>query len=220
MRKKTLLLPVIAVIAVAVAASLTGCVRYSGHTERTLTREVPAAGVTSIRLSFPVGEVAVIAADPAKVGLEVEILCNHSHRCAEAARNVEIEASGQDPLRVALTGWPHSNSRGMKVRATIRVPRNTPLTAELGVGRMTVSGVGADLSANLGVGDVEATLPEASIASVRMGSGVGDASLRTSHGRQRGSGGFLGRTVSWHEGTGKAAVRIDCGVGHAKVVLR
>lgn len=216
MRKKTLFL---AAAAVAVSASLTGCIRYSGHTERTLTKEVSAAGVTSIRLSFPVGEVAVIAGDSAQVGLEVEVRCNHSRRCAEAARNVEIEVSGQNPMRVALSGWPHSNSRGMKVRATVRVPRNTPLAAELGVGRLTVSGVGADLSAHLGVGDVEATLPEASIASVRMGSGVGDTSLRTSHGRQGGHG-FLGRSVSWHEGTGKAAVQIDCGVGHAKVVLR
>ena len=108
----------------------------------------------------------------------------------------------------------------MKVRATVRVPRNTPLTAELGVGRMTVSGMGADLSAHLGVGDVDATLPEASVASVRLASGVGFASLRTSHGAQEGSRGLLSRSISWHEGTGKADVRIDCGVGHAKVVLR
>ncbi|HZF08312.1 MAG TPA: hypothetical protein VFE33_05935 [Thermoanaerobaculia bacterium] len=215
MRKKTLFLA-----AVAVSASLTGCIRYSGHTERTLTKEVSAAGVTAIRLSFPVGEVTVVAADQPQVSLEVQIQCKYSHRCAEAARNVEIEASGQDPLRVALTGWPHSSNRGMKVRATVRVPRNTPLTAELGVGRMTVSGVGANLSAHLGVGDVDATLPEASIASVHLASGVGYASLRTSQGAQEGSRGLLSRSINWQKGTGKAAVQIDCGVGHAKVVLR
>src|SRR5262249_35112907 len=151
-----------------------------------------------------VGEVAVIAADQPQIGVEVEIRCGYSSRCAEAARGVEIQVSSEDPLRVSLTGWPHSRSRGMKVKATVRVPRNTPLTAALGAGRMTVEGVGAGLHANLGVGDVEATLPEASVASVRLASGVGDALLRTSHGAQGGNRGFLGRSVSWHEGTGKA----------------
>jgi hypothetical protein len=203
----------------AVLVTLPACDYSPSHTVRTLTREVPAAGASAIRLSFPVGEVTVAAADSPQVGLEVEIRCSR-RSCEEAAKGVEIQVSEGDPLRVSLAGWPHSGHRGMKVRATVRVPRNLPLTAELGVGRMTVDGLGGGLRANLGVGDVLATLPEASVASVHMSSGVGDASLRTSHGVKRWSRGFIGRSVNWNEGTGKADVRVDCGVGHAKVVLR
>jgi len=209
-----------AILLAAALATLPACTYSSSHTVRTLSREVPTAGATAIRLNFPVGEVAVIAADAAQVGLEVQILCNHGSRCADEAQGVDLQVEGQDPLRVSLTGWPHSGNRGMKIKATIRVPRTLPLTADLGVGRMTVDGVGAGLRAELGVGDVEATLPEASVASVRMASGVGFASLRTSEGEQAGSRGLLSRSINWQKGTGKAAVRIDCGVGHAKVVLR
>src|SRR3954466_1248223 len=213
--------PLFLATTLAAVVTLPGCMIHSGHTLRTLTREVPAAGASSIRLTFPVGELTVIAADSPQIGLDVKIQCDHGgRRCAEAAQKVDIQVSGNDPMTVSLSGWPHSNSRGMKVRATVRVPRDTALTTELGVGRMTVSGVGSDLRAHLGVGDVEVTLPEAGVASVRMDSGVCDASLRRSHGAAKRSGGFLSHSVSWHEGTGKAAVRIDCGVGHARAVLR
>jgi len=62
-------------------------------------------------------------------------------------------------------------------------------------------------------------MPEARVASVRLDAGVGDATLRTSRGEQEGSG-FIGHKVAWKEGPGKAAVKVDCGVGDAEVVLR
>jgi hypothetical protein len=208
------------VLAVALAA-LPACAHLSAaDSVRTLSRHVPADHAASVRLDFPVGDVDVVAADLPEVSVEVQIRCDHStRRCADAATKVDLDVSGGERLRVGLSGWPRSGIHGMKVRATLRVPRDTPLAARLEVGRMTVTGVGGGLDANVGVGDVEATLPETSIAAVRATSGIGRASLRTREGERK-SRGFLGSSVSWRDGTGKADVRIDCGVGHARVVLQ
>lgn len=202
-------------------AALPACARLSAaDSVRTLSRHVPVERATSIRLDFPVGDVDVVAADLPEVAVKVQIRCDHpTGRCADAATKVDLDVSGQDHLRIGLSGWPRSGLHGMKVRARLRVPRDTPLAATLGVGRITVAGVGGGLAANVGVGDIDATLPEIGIGDVHATSGIGRASLRTRRGEQK-SRWFLGSSVSWHDGTGKADVRIDCGVGHARVVLQ
>jgi hypothetical protein len=215
MRTKTAFVATTAMI--ALLGALPAC---ANHPARTLTQEVPTSGARRIHLDFPVGDLTVVAADQATVSVEVKLECEHGgSRCAEAAEKVEIRASGADPLRIELAGWPKLGTRGLRANARIRVPRSTPLMAELGVGDLRVSGLEADLRAHLGVGDVAVTAPEARVASVHLGTGVGDATLRTSRGRDEGNG-FIGHKVTWKGGAGQAAIRVDCGVGDATVVLK
>ena len=48
--------------------------------------------------------------------------------------------------------------------------------------------------------------------------GVGDSSL-FAQGRRWESSGLVSKALSWSKGQGKAAVKVDCGVGEAEVRL-
>jgi hypothetical protein len=137
---------------------------------------------------------------------------------AEALRLV-YNTSG-DQLRVEVKNWPKlGGSRGLHVRARINVPRDLPLRAELGVGEMNVQGIANDLTVDLGVGEVNITLPKEAIGSVDLDTGIGEASLIAA-GRRYESAGLMARELHWDKGTGRAGVKVDCGVGEIDVTLR
>src|SRR6185295_6654677 len=147
---------------------------------RSFRQQIPVGGSDEISLDFPVGEVTVEAWESPQVGLDVKIACNHrSSRCAEAAEGLRLvyDASG-DRLRVQMKNWPKfGGTKGMHVLAHIKVPRDLPLRAELGVGELTVEGTANNLTVDLGVGQVNVTLPKEAIGSVDLDTGVGEASL-------------------------------------------
>jgi len=56
------------------------------------------------------------------------------------------------------------------------------------------------------------------VRTVRVASGVGEANLLVGRRHVEGSG-FIGHTVSWGDGSGRARVALDLGVGESEVVL-
>jgi hypothetical protein len=91
----------------------------------------------------------------------------------------------------------------------------------MGVGELEVAGVDDDLSIDLGVGEVDVSVPEARFRSVDLDAGIGEASLRLPEGRYQGRRSFLiGSELDWHEGRGQAALVVDLGVGEVEVRLR
>lgn len=188
---------------------------------RKLDRQASAAGVSAVHLDFPVGEVRVTAAAGRQVQVHLELECDsfRQARCIETAKELELVSStSDDRLRIGLKGWPKGGTKGLEARFTVSVPRDLPLKADLGVGEMEISGMASDVTADLGVGEVDVVMAENAVGSVSLDTGVGEANLYA-QGRQWKSSGFVARELHWNKGRGKAEVRVDCGVGEAKVRL-
>lgn len=188
---------------------------------RKLDRQVSAAGTSTVHLDFPVGEVRVAAASGRQVTVHLELECDslRKTRCVESAKGVELTATtSDDRVRVAVKGWPKNGTKGLEARYVVSVPRDLALKADLGVGEMTITGMASDVTADLGVGEVDVTMAENAVGSVSLDTGVGEASLYA-QGRHWESSGFVARELNWNKGRGKAEVRVDCGVGEAKVRL-
>jgi hypothetical protein len=90
----------------------------------------------------------------------------------------------------------------------------------MGVGSLDVEGMRGEVSLDLGVGQVEVTMPAASVGSVRLDAGVGETSLRLPEGRvdERRSL-LIGGEIRWDEGKGGSDVWVDVGVGEVNVRL-
>jgi hypothetical protein len=188
---------------------------------RTIDHQFSAADVAGIHLDFPVGGMQVDATSGREVKVQLKLECDSAHqtRCVEAAKGIEVVAGkAGDRMHVQLKGWPKGGTRGLEAHFVVSVPRDLPLKAELGVGEMIISGMESDLSADLGVGEVTVKMPESAVASVSVDTGVGEASLYA-QGHHWESSGLVSREVNWHQGRGKAAINVDCGVGEAQVRL-
>lgn len=208
------------IVAVALLGALPPPPAAADEVVRTLDRQISAAEASRIHLDFPVGELEVEAGSGRQVEVHVELECDSPRkaRCVEAAKAVELVASSGGRVHVELKGWPKTGTRGLEATVRVTVPRDLPLTAELGVGEMRISGLESDLSADIGVGEVTVVMPESAVGEVHVDTGVGDANL-SAGGRHFEGSGFVGKELSWTKGPGKAEIRIDCGVGEAQVRL-
>jgi hypothetical protein len=94
------------------------------------------------------------------------------------------------------------------------------VVVDMGVGRLSIESVYGDLSADLGVGELEIVTSEAAFASALLDAGIGETTLRTSDGRRSGHRSFLlGSEFRWRAGEGHAALRAEVGVGEVSVRL-
>ncbi len=190
-------------------------------TVRTISQQFDAANLDQLELEFPVGELVVDAWDRPHVRIEVRLECERKKdSCLKAAEAVKLASSAEGKgLELELKGWPNTNAKGLEAHVQIYAPRRVAVDAELGVGELRINGMANDVQAELGVGNLSLNLPEASVATVSLEAGVGDASLSTSQKRYTGSG-FVGKELRWKKGAGSAAVHAECGVGDVKVALR
>jgi hypothetical protein len=188
---------------------------------RSFRQQIPVRSAGKIHLDFPVGKLHVEGWDSPQVDLDVQIVCNRaSSRCEDAAKDLRLvyNATGGQ-LEVEIRDWPHwGGTRGLNVDATIHIPRNLPLSTDLGVGELTIQGIAADVTVDLGVGEVHANLPKEAIGSAALDTGIGEASL-VAAGRRYSSEGLFTREIRWNQGTGRARVKVGCGVGEIHVTL-
>ena len=191
------------------------------ETVRHFTKEIPAAGVSLVDLDFSVGQVNVDAVDGLAVQLDVQLQCHtDSDSCRAAAQKVRLVFSTDGgKLHIAIKDWPKISHHGLEARIRVQMPRNLPLTADLGVGQMEIAGLEKDVKANLGVGQLTLTLPAATVGSVRADTGVGETNLLAG-GKRYNSGGLITRTLHWDQGAGTAKISADCGVGEIDVRVR
>ena len=192
------------------------------QTVRTLEERFPTAGVDRIWLQLINAALRIEAADVEEVQVHIELDCESAAntRCVGVAKGMKLASSVEaGKLRVRLEGWPRHRSKGLNVRARIYVPKDVPLNAWLDVGHMTISGLESDLLVNMDVGNVDMVLPYTAVASVNLDAGVGKVDL-DSRGTSIKGKGFVTQKLRWVEGAGKAAVRVDCGVGNIHVRLQ
>jgi hypothetical protein len=180
------------------------------------------AELRAVTIDFPVGELRLDAGAGADLEVDLAVRCDRGgRRCQEQAKAVRlaIDQRGGEK-RLALSGLPKFNSRGLQVAGSITVPAACELRVDMGVGQLTVSGAAADLVIHLGVGQVTLELPAREVRSVRLDAGIGEAALRLPGGWVEGQRPLLlGSEVSWDDGRGAAVVRANVGVGEVEVRL-
>jgi len=213
----------VVVFVVLPAAVLLGSVPAAAtEVVRSFHQQLPTGAADRIHLDFPVGEVQVEGWDNRQVDLDVQIACDRqsTERCKATAKRLRlVYNTDQGQLEIRIADWPSLGAvRGLHVIAILHVPRSLPLRADLGVGKLSINGTTGNLTANLGVGEIQVTLPKESVASARVDAGIGDANL-IAGGRHYESSGLVARKIVWDKGTGHARVKVDCGVGEIHVTL-
>jgi len=191
------------------------------ETVRTFSQQLPTEDIQRVDLDFPVGEIVVDAWDSQGVQLDVRLECDRaSDSCRQAAQKVRLVYSTDGgELHVELKSWPKLSGHGLEAHIHVRMQRDLPLDADLGVGEMRLAGFTGDVKANVGVGELSLTLPASAVSSVHADTGIGEANLFAA-GRHYESAGLFTKELRWTKGTGASKVSADCGVGEIKVRLQ
>ena len=184
-------------------------------------RTLSAAGISTLSVDAPVGEFTFTGEARSDVEVRLTVRCERPVKipCRDAARRIAIASATRDEtLVVEIDQWPKKRNDGLHLELDVALPRDLALTADLGVGEVEVSGVDGGLTLDLGVGEVTVHAAESAVRRVSLEVGVGEASLRVGNRLVEGKG-FLGKDLDWSLGTGRSAVKVDCGVGEVSVRL-
>jgi hypothetical protein len=211
-------------IAAPILAAATLALPAAGRaaTEKDLRATASAAGASRIHLILPIGGIEVRGDGGAEVRAELRVVCKHHDACEDRMADVFLDSSRQgDRLTLEVRGYPSLwRGENMEVRGVIHVPAETPLAVDMRIGDLRVNDIGADLRVDMGIGDVRVNAPAERTGRVRLGAGVGDASLRGPAGKIEGRRSLLvGAKLEWEEGRGTSRVDIDLGVGDVSVRL-
>ena len=152
------------------------------------------------------------------------------HRSGDQTMNVaprathaaiaQPDASGKstNTLEVRVDGMSSLSSLRFHVRGRILVPQGRSLEVDFPAGELSIRGVRGDLNVDAGAGEISIVIREADVRSVRLGVGIGEASLSVA-GRNIEGSGWLGQKVRWGEGAGASRVAVNLGVGELGVTL-
>lgn len=207
-----------AILALALASALP---LSASETVRHFNQQLATSSASKVAVDLPVGEATITGWDQPQVEIDLLLKCQHqTDRCVAAAKAVRlVYRIAGETLHLELKNWPKLGGKGLQVAARISVPRGLPLTADLGVGELTISGLESDVDGDVGVGELKVDLPLAAVHEAHLDTGIGQATL-VAGGRRIERGGLIAREVDWREGTGRARVRLDCGVGEIDLTLR
>lgn len=232
MRQRTL-------IPVAVLAIL-GLTFAAAAEERVLTGTFPAAGISSMKVTNGVGDVAITAASVSDITVEVTLIPRRgglfsSYRHAQDEVDSAKLASRTNGNELVLGLESSSNEPRFEARWVVVMPADIAVGLEAGVGDVTIRGLAAGVDLEVGVGDA---VIEVTGGSIDLEVGVGDATVQgpaNAYGDVEASGGvgssdlvvrdqrvsgegFVGQSSSWR-GDGPHAISVEVGVGDARVRL-
>jgi hypothetical protein len=187
---------------------------------RTLTGDFATAGVRRVELRLPPGAVRIEAAPDDRLRVELDVHCEwDDRRCEERAKRLSLESHrAGNSLEARIEGMTPLSAIRMNVRGRVLVPAGKALEVDFPAGELRIRGVRGDLTVDAGAGEVAIVLSEADVRSVRLGVGIGEASLSVA-GRSIEGSGWLGQKVRWGDGAGPARVAVQLGVGELAVRL-
>jgi hypothetical protein len=207
---------------------------------RSLSDQIDATDIEVVMLETGVGDIEIIAVDHEVITYQVVLeprrggLFSSKRRAEREVQEADLDAT-VNGASLYLHIRSDSSERRFEETWTIELPARLSVEMDHGVGKITInqlagsidieSGVGdidvhgasGDVTIGLGVGDAEISGCTGTYESAECAAGVGDAYLRI-NGRKIGEGGFLANTASW-SGDGEHEIKVDVGVGDAKVVL-
>lgn len=225
MREISSLLPRLAALLLLAAAPLAApALADDDVTVREDSAAFTAQGARWLSVEVPIGELIVRGGDGDRVQARLEVRCDEdSRRCRQRAAGIRLRPQrDDDELSLEVVGYPKSHTGNNPPQAYVEliVPRRLALRLELGVGEVEVRGLAGDLDLELGVGEARVFVAEQAVRRVGIDVGIGEANLSPRPDGTRSSRFlFLGNEVDWREGTGRANVDVEVGVGEATVRL-
>lgn len=213
--RKTLLVMPFALLLVASSAAAD-----DDRLVRTLTADTDARGAQRIELRLPPGTYRVEPASDHRLRAELGVYCSFDEdRCEKRADRTALETERRgNTLEMSVGGVSSLGSIKLNFRGRIMVPPDMTLEVDLPAGELRIKGVRGDLYVDVGAGAVAIVLREADVRSVRLGVGIGEASLAVA-GRNIEGSGWLGQKVRWGQGAGATRVNANVGVGELEVTL-
>lgn len=187
---------------------------------RTLRGDFPTARATRVDLRLPPGAIRIEPSPDDRLRVDLDAYCSFDHsRCEERAERLSLRTHVVgNTLEFRVEGVPTVSALGLNLRGRILVPRGRSLDVDFPAGELQIRGTDGDLNVDVGAGEVSIVLRQRSVRSVRVGVGIGEASLSVDGRRIEGSG-WLGHKVRWGDGTGEARVDVGLGVGELDVTL-
>lgn len=187
---------------------------------RSLNGDYATAGVERIELRMSPGTLKIEPSPDGRLRLELGVWCDiDNDRCDERAERLSLESERKgNTLEVRVEGLSGLSSLKLHIRGRILVPQGKALDVDFPAGELKIFGMRGDLHVDAGAGEVAIKLREADVRSVRVGVGIGEASLAVA-GRSVEGSGWLGQKVRWGEGTGPSRVVVSLGVGEVGVTL-
>lgn len=190
---------------------------------REFTQEFDVNGADTLYLDVSVGEIHIEGTDSDRIVAEVRVRCDggwNSSRCEERADDVEIEQSTRrGTLMLEVAGVSTWRSGGMSVELHLSMPADLDMELDFGVGEAGIRDLRGDVHVDMGIGEVSVRLPQASVGKVRVGTTIGEASLRRRDGRRSQASGLFAGGVRWSNGPGSSEVVVELNIGEATVTL-
>lgn len=219
----------------------------AGPIERTLSAEIPAAGVKALKLHVGVGEVHISASSDDKVHVQVtlrqkeqEFLWFFHWVSKGTAADIAAAAISQDQegdtLSLGLNYRGNTDSDQLKQEWELQLPARLALDADMKVGELDIKDVAGGVDAVLNVGELSIEVPRGSLKAqvnvgeirartasgdygkIKLSSSIGEA-LLTVNGTHGGyhDHGGLGNSVT---AEGKGHEDMDLSVNVGEVSLR
>ena len=190
------------------------------HRVRTLTGDFDARRAERVELRLAPGDIVIEPAADGRVRVELDVHCAFDQLgCEEKADRLELRSSlVAGTLDLKVDGMPSVSSLGLNLRGRILVPRGKALEVDLPAGEIIIRDLAGDLHLDVGAGEVRIRMRERDVRSVRLGVGIGEASLSIA-GRGIEGSGWLGQKVRWSAGDGPSRVDVSLGVGELDVRL-
>ena len=173
-------------------------------------------------VDFEVGELRIEVGKGQRVEVELDLRCkSRSASCERRLEEVEIflEQRGSKVV-VSFEGLSKRLSNKFETECLVRIPAAARLSVDMGIGDLEIEGVERDIFVDLGIGQASLSLPERSVRSVYLDTGIGESKVWGSEGSITTSRPFLiGSEVEWESGPGKAEIVVDLGIGEIWVDL-
>lgn len=208
-----------------------------------LSGEQQASGLQRVSVSAEVGAITVQGADTATISWTVELEPQDDWYSSEAGilkklQDAKVEADTDDGELSLEMDYPSSlDSDDAEATWVVTVPRAFAVEADMGVGEVTITAVsgGADVNlgvgsikidvpkgavaAEVGVGDVDVTTATASLGTVRMEAGVGDASADIRGVQHEGQQEYGPSANLQIDGGGTDSIELEAGVGDMELTV-
>ncbi len=221
MHKLTTTLFALAVLASSVL-SLPEPAAAAADSDREIKASWPSGELDAIRFEISVGELEVTAGNNDGIAVEILAECKSDRRdCKAALEDLKIsDRIRGGVLTIELEGYPKWGKGRIEVEAFVTIPADFDFDLDMGVGEVNIDGLVGNLDLELGVGELTIDTKAEHLRSVSLDVGVGDAAIYGGTNRVEERRSFLvGSEVYWAEGNGDKRIKVDVGVGEAKVRL-
>lgn len=174
----------------------------------------PLTDIEEIEIHASVGQMRIMPSEGNEIRLVLEIESNDNgwfDRSRDVS-DVELESDVRGKRLVLRQTEDETTTEW-----TVQMPAVARTSIEMGVGEIDAQFGPTELDIDMGVGDVEVSLPESSTGEIDLATGVGEVKLRGAHDVENDRA-FVSHDVHG-SGDGDMDARIDVGVGEVRLEL-